>query len=387
MNGTLVSWCGFRHREHCEALPVGSEPGKLAESDDGRYLYALLNGNSSLTRLDLTSGIAAGTYALQVNSPYGAPAPRDVAVMPGNHDTLAIDLGSSIGTGIFDITGSTGVFRTGITGIYTGSNIRFVNPNQLYSYDVDSSGAQFYRWNVAGTGLSALDASSINGMGGFSLDHGLVYGLGGGLADPSTSPAKQLGLYSSNSAVLGTQQFLQSQAVVPDATLNRVFFSAENSAGQAVPYLLAFDQQHFTPVIAAQLPLSGSGDMVRWGKDGLALLASNYPFGSTNTVVLLRGPIVLPQWSTLNAVPTLSALSSSTIAHGSGNQYLTVTGSKFVVGAAVSWNGVERTTTYIDATHLKFAVAASDVAAASSVTVTVTNPGTANSNSLALTVQ
>jgi hypothetical protein len=212
-----------------------------------------------------------------------------------------------------------------------------------------------------------------------------VYGGQGALADPTVSPAKQLGQYQLNSLFAPYQYFLP-YSVAPDATLNRVFYLGQTTAGYAYNYLLSFDQQRLTPLTANQLPGGTAGDLLRWGKDGLAMRVSNGTAGS-GQLLLLRGPLVLPQWSTSNATPSLTTVSTSTIASGSGNQMLTVTGSAFVSGAVVLWNGSERTTTYVDSTHLQFAVAAADVATSTTVTISVMNPGSPASNTLTLSVQ
>jgi hypothetical protein len=151
-------------------------------------------------------------------------------------------------------------------------------------------------------------------------------------------------------------------------------------------YLLSFDQQRLTPLTINQLPGSAGGDLLRWGRDGLAMRLSNGAVGS-GQVLLLRGPLVLPQWSTNNATPSLATVSTSTITSGSGNQMLTVTGSGFVPGAVVLWNGSERTTSYIDSTHLQFAVPAADVATSGTVTLSATNPGSSASNTISVSVQ
>ena len=83
---------------------------------------------------------------------------------------------------------------------------------------------------------------------------------------------------------------------------------------------------------------------------------------------------------------TLASSSTTTIAHGSGNVLLTLTGSNFVPGAAVTWNGAYRTTTIVDATHVKVAIPASDLAATGSANLVATNPGAAASNSLTITI-
>ena len=47
--------------------------------------------------------------------------------------------------------GSTGTMRATTTGPYTGSNLAFLDATTFYTYDIDTSGAEFYRWQVTST--------------------------------------------------------------------------------------------------------------------------------------------------------------------------------------------------------------------------------------------
>ena len=89
-----------------------------------------------------------------------------------------------------------------------------------------------------------------------------------------------------------------------------------------------------------------------------------------------------------NTVPTLSSLSPSSVFAGSGAFTLTVNGTGFVNGASVQFNGASRTTTFVSSTQLTAAILASDIAAAGTANVTVTNPSptTGPSASLALNI-
>lgn len=76
-----------------------------------------------------------------------------------------------------------------------------------------------------------------------------------------------------------------------------------------------------------------------------------------------------------NPVPFLSSpLQPLAVAPGSAGFTLTVNGSNFVPGAAVSWNGSARATTFVNSSQLTAVVLASDVATSGTVSVTVTNP-------------
>ena len=100
----------------------------------------------------------------------------------------------------------------------------------------------------------------------------------------------------------------------------------------------------------------------------------------------MRGPFVLPEWSVTNPTPTVASVNPSSISAASGNLLLTIIGSNFVPGAVVLWNGAERSTTFVDASHLTVAIPASDLAKSGNATVLVNNPGSSNSNSNSFTI-
>ncbi|MGE5327229.1 MAG: Ig domain-containing protein [Deltaproteobacteria bacterium] len=91
---------------------------------------------------------------------------------------------------------------------------------------------------------------------------------------------------------------------------------------------------------------------------------------------------------TNNPVPGLTSLSPSSVTAGSGAFTLTVNGSNFISSSSVRWNGTARTTTFVSATRLTAAVTASDISAAGTAAVTVSNPspGGGISNSLNISI-
>jgi len=75
-----------------------------------------------------------------------------------------------------------------------------------------------------------------------------------------------------------------------------------------------------------------------------------------------------------NPAPSITALSTTSVATGSPDFTLTVTGSGFLSGVVVQWNGSGRTTTFVSSTSLTAAIKASDLAAFGSYPVTALNP-------------
>jgi hypothetical protein len=80
----------------------------------------------------------------------------------------------------------------------------------------------------------------------------------------------------------------------------------------------------------------------------------------------------------------LTSLSPSSAAVGSAALTLTVNGSQFVSGSQVRWNGVARTTTFVNEGQLQAAIPASDLFATGTASVTVVNPAPLGGTSNAL---
>ena len=85
--------------------------------------------------------------------------------------------------------------------------------------------------------------------------------------------------------------------------------------------------------------------------------------------------------------PTLTALSPSSATAGGPGSTLTTTGSNFVRGSVVRWNGANRTTTFVNSTQLTAGIPAADIASpGAALVVTAANPDGAVSNALTFTI-
>jgi hypothetical protein len=82
------------------------------------------------------------------------------------------------------------------------------------------------------------------------------------------------------------------------------------------------------------------------------------------------------------SVPTVAALSPSSMTAGGSAFTLTVNGTNFGSQAVVNWNGAARATTFVSGNQVTAAIPAADVATAGSAAVTVTNPGTPGTGGL-----
>ena len=89
-----------------------------------------------------------------------------------------------------------------------------------------------------------------------------------------------------------------------------------------------------------------------------------------------------------NPLPILTGLAPGSAVRGSASLTLTVSGSGFVSGAVVQWNGESRTTSFVSPTQLTAQITATDLAVVGTAQVTVVNPspGGGVSNALAFSV-
>ena len=379
---------------------VGSQPTVMAETSDGKYLFIGLSGANSVAQFDLEQRKLIATIPLLL--PQGGPTSVTaswLATMPGSDTTIAVNIeGSSGNFGIFDINGDTGAFRPNMSGIYQGVNPVFANASRVYAFDSQTSGAEFYRYDVNTDGLTLVDGTTLNGMGGFSglIDlgsNGLAYGSAGAIVNPTTTPPSQI-------ATLPLIDFYypgsngSGVTVAADPSLQKDFLMLVNTAGTWAYGLVRYDLNTYTPETVLDMPQSASGveagwTVLRFGQDGLALLsvAENYGTGQPVTVLmLLRGPFVTPQLLKQSSAAKLTSSSVTSISHGSANTILTLTGSNFQPGVAVAWNGKDRTTTIVDSSHVTIDIPTSDLVNPGTVSLVATNPGAPASDTLNITI-
>jgi hypothetical protein len=375
------------------AAPIGSQPTNLALTSDGQLLYTILSGSESVALFNMLTQTAEYTYAVPAPpNAISSVALRGIATQPGTENTIALDLGEDDGDAIYDFNPvtQTAAIRGQNTGPDTGSCIVFPDAGDLLAFDIDTSGATFNHYTVTAAGFTSFDnsqytESTLNEFGCFKTSGAQAFAVLGGVANYSASPATQQGAFSipSNDSNFGLQD------VAPDISLGLVFFAVNGEPNSsAVDSIAAYDSTTYLPSETMQLDFAaiegtapfGVPDLIRWGQDGLAVLTSN------GNIYLLRGPFVVPQLLNQNSAANLASSSVTTIAHGAGNTLFTLTGTNFVPGVAVTWNGSYRTTTIMDATHVTVAIPASDLANTGSGSLVAANPGAPASNTLTVTI-
>jgi uncharacterized repeat protein (TIGR01451 family) len=351
---------------------IGSEPTRIAISDDGLYLYAVLSGSNSVRRLNLMA-LTPGTQFTTISALFGSAfTASDVAPMPGNHDVVAT-VGYSDGIQVFDVGASGATQRTLTTAlvnnVYEGSVLAWGSATDLYSNDEGLSPSSFHRFTVGPTSFAELDSTYLDAIGNkITYSGGRVYSDGGGVLDPSPAPPATPRLVG---------RFANGGSSAADASINRVFFLSQNSYNVDSRLISAFDATHFTPVGSTELDgLPGDAfDLVCWGSDGLAFRTAVDFWGSgTGRVVLMHGPFVLPRSATTNPVPSISGASPHSVSAHTANTWVNITGSQFLPGSIVTWNGSPRTTVFVNSGQLRVAIPATDLVTAQTASLRVVNP-------------
>ena len=368
-------------------IPVGNNPGKLAVSSDGAYLFVGLNGDHTLQRINLSTSQVERTFALPIDSLWGiATTVYDMHGVPGSPQSVVVSLsmtaspseaGAALYTdaGLVSFLGST--FQNSDYGI---DSFAFTsNPSILYAYPF---GASFF----SETGVSATALTIISGAYAGSCcnqatgsmvasDGTLLYTNSGEVWNPANTSL--LGTYSPTSGTL-----FYEQSVVPDTANNRTFildrnFGYNNISGYAD--ILSFNQASYAQAGSVSVPVQNYveiSDLNRWGVDGFAFHSTSGT--SSDEIVILRSSIA----HTANGgTPSLLSLQPASAPVGTATSQITVNGSGFTPETKVLWSGIALETTYVSATQLTVLAPGSEFASEGIAQITAVNPAPGGSSS------
>lgn len=411
---------------------AGSEPDVLAISDDDSYLYAGLDGSSSVQRFllpslqrDINYSLGAGPY------PSGPFSVVDLQVAPGLPRTTAVSRGSLelllFGNSNY-ATGGMEVFDDAVqrptvatAGLY--SSIQWGSDTQIYAINNEISSFDLYSLAVNPSGVTQShdypnEFSDFYARLHYDSGTGYAYTDDGYVINPTNG--KQV------------SQFPASGYMVPDSKLNRAFFLGQIYGQPSTSFAIeSFDLTTLAPVAEIVIPnVQGYPlQFIRWGTSGLAfnddagyvyIIDSSFVSGDAeknagamrNVFPVKRSwpkPVIRSRQRVLpevrarprlktrlqtasaqdsNPVPAIAALSPSSAtadAVGLNGFTLTVTGSNFVSLSTVEWNGSPRQTELVSTTELQAQINFIDVQNPGTATVTVTTPSPGGGASTSLT--
>lgn len=249
---------------------IGSEPNKLALSDDGHYLYVGLDGAAAVRRFNVISHTAELQFNLG-NGFCGFYRAEDMVVQKGNPNIVAISKSNS---GCSPRHEGVSIYNNGFqlptsTPGHTGSNV--IEPSNLesviYGYNNESTEFGFRVMSMMSSGIVVTSVTP-NLVSGFNTDirfdafSGLIYATNGAVINPDTG------------SLIGT--YNASGLVYPDSPAGRVYFISKGY-GESSAQLKVFNQATFTPsdsfVIAN---VSGTpGSLLKTGNNKLAFRTSD----------------------------------------------------------------------------------------------------------------
>src|SRR5262249_22937741 len=146
--------------------PAGSNPNVLALSDDGQFLYAGMDGTSTVQRFILPGLTKDISYPLLSSSVTGILYARDLQVAPGAAHTTAGSIATSAsspsaqaGIYIFDDAPQRSTIAKGFgpggggTALYDSLQWG-VDPTVLYAANNETTGFDFYKLSVTSAGVA-----------------------------------------------------------------------------------------------------------------------------------------------------------------------------------------------------------------------------------------
>lgn len=173
------------------SVTTGSDPGSMALSGDGHYLYVSLDGPGSMRRVDLQSPSQPLEFSLgigQFNRPNHA---KEIEVLPGQPQSIAISLEDSgfnhEGVAVYDDATQ----RPNKPPLTPPNDVIEFGANASTLFGMNSLTTEFglRRLTIDANGVSVA-ASRQNLLGGNEADmqfaNGLLYGSNGKVVDPQT---------------------------------------------------------------------------------------------------------------------------------------------------------------------------------------------------------
>ncbi|MFN2454726.1 MAG: Calx-beta domain-containing protein [Pyrinomonadaceae bacterium] len=277
---------------------IGSEPGKLAISDNGQYLYAVLEGAVAVRRFDIAAQTSGLQFVVRNSSSSYQYTPFDLAVLPGRPESIAVS-GANV-VSIYD----NDVLRPTTVNSFFSPYLKFsASANTLYG--VPNSSSSLQKISVNANGATLTSTTQIGSYGDFRFDNGRIYMPTGQVIDAGSG------------TLLGTFPNVGSGALVaPDSTAGRVYFLANGTTSGSLT-LRAYDMNTF--VLVGSTTITGVGgtatSLVRWGANGLAFrTGSSSYFGSPpgDQIYLVQTSLIPSTEPVPLATPTPSPAPSPT---------------------------------------------------------------------------
>lgn len=301
-------------------ISVGNNPGLLAASSDGSYLYVANQGDYTVQRINLGTNTVERTFPYTPNI-YCATCTNltatDLATVPGSPQEILLSQGSWLT--LYNDAGLVNYVSSGSC-CYAdpdfGSIALAGNPLTVYGLPFSFGGSYFQMASLTSSGLQYTlphgSTSGPNNSTGAQLisDGTLLYTSAGQVWNPATQT--EIGTFPVTS--INITSYPNMRALTLDTSLGEIYwigyqdYVSPNSSLAAVISAYGMKSYALTGILAfPQIDYPFLDGLVRWGSDGLAFLGAGA--GQTDQeLYLLRSSVVSPQ---TNSAATSTALTIS----------------------------------------------------------------------------
>lgn len=284
---------------------VGSEPGAMALSDDGQFIYVAMRGAPQVVRFSLEFKTISSVFGLGDDPFFGPRYAEDIEVLPGQPNSIAVSMyrqGVSprhSGVAIVD----NGVLRANTTQDHTGSNSIAFAGNTLYGYNNETTefGVRRLAISAAGVSEAAVFAGLISGFDNKIEAQGTrLYARGGEVLSVSGATPQLVG------TAPVSNPFLSAVEPAPDS--NVVYFVSHGFFDPTFRFE-TFDKTTLSSLSSFDISgmVGNVHALIHWGGGGK--LAYNTP----QQVVLLRSCTSTVTASITISAPTTVACDGQTV--------------------------------------------------------------------------
>ena len=256
------------------SIRVGNNPGRMAVSGDGQFLYVVSGDGNRIEKLSLASATVALSFSLG-DSALGPVKAQDIAVMPGRPGTVAVacTAGWEQEVRIYDdstLRPQKAVANVVSIEFSTNSSVIFgVGASSFFTISVTSEGAIL--------GSTSPGPGQFESGGDIAYSGGFVFSTSKGVFDPNT--------FGMRFPFKGRSGFAYHASLAVDAAARRVCYVLPKESFAENFRFEIFNLDTCLPVGEISIPSPPgyfTGTLIRWGQDGLAYHAN------TNQVIFLR---------------------------------------------------------------------------------------------------
>jgi hypothetical protein len=375
-------------------ISVGNNPGLLAASSDGSYLYVANQGDFTVQRINLTTNTVERTFPYTPNlycSSCTNLSATDLATIPGSPQEVLLSQGSWLtlykDTGPVNYVPNDGICCMADPDF--GSIALAGNPLTIYGVpftypgiyfqvaDLTSSGLQYTRPTVGSYGSYTTGNQLIS-------DGTLLYTSAGQVWNPATQT--EIGTFPVTS--FNMTSYPNMRALNLDTSLSEIYwigyqdYPSTYSSLAGVISAYGMKSYALTGTLAfPQIEYPFLGGLVRWGSNGLAFIGAGAGL-TDQELYLLRSSVVSPQAP--NPAPALTSISPTSADAGGPAFTLTVNGTGFLSTSVVEWNGTALSTAHVSAQQLTASIPASYIANPGSAQIAVFNSAPGGGSSTAI---